>query len=75
MLRSPVKLGPEKGCAGDARQKVRSTEPTYRQRGRSTSTNPKLQKKKKSKREWEKLVAGPRWVRDTKTDWPTDCRS
>jgi hypothetical protein len=21
------------------------------------------------------LVAGPRWVPDTKTDWPTDCRS
>jgi hypothetical protein len=23
----------------------------------------------------EKLVAGPRWVPDTRTDWPTDCRS
>jgi hypothetical protein len=23
----------------------------------------------------EKLVAGPRWVPDTKTDWPTDRRS
>jgi hypothetical protein len=21
------------------------------------------------------LVAGPRWAPDTKTDWPTDCRS
>jgi hypothetical protein len=22
-----------------------------------------------------KLVKGPRWAPDTKTDWPTDCRS
>jgi hypothetical protein len=26
-------------------------------------------------KEKQKLVAGPRWVPDTKTDWPTDCRS
>jgi hypothetical protein len=26
-------------------------------------------------KEKEKLVAGPRWAPDTKTDWPTDCRS
>jgi hypothetical protein len=26
-------------------------------------------------KEIEKLVAGPRWAPDTKTDWPTDCRS
>jgi hypothetical protein len=26
-------------------------------------------------KEKEKLVAGPRWVPDIKTDWPTDCRS
>jgi hypothetical protein len=23
----------------------------------------------------ENLVSGPRWVPDTNTDWPTDCRS
>jgi hypothetical protein len=28
-----------------------------------------------SKEEKEKLVADPKWVPDTKTDWPTDCRS
>jgi hypothetical protein len=26
-------------------------------------------------KEKEKLVKGPRWAPDTKTDWPTDCRS
>jgi hypothetical protein len=26
-------------------------------------------------KEKEKLVTGPRWAPDTKTDWPTDCRS
>jgi hypothetical protein len=25
--------------------------------------------------EKDKFVAGSRWVPDTKTDWPTDCRS
>jgi hypothetical protein len=31
--------------------------------------------KKKLKRDWGNLVAGPKWVLETKTDWPTDCRS
>jgi hypothetical protein len=26
-------------------------------------------------KEKEKLVKGPRWAPDTKTDWPTDFRS
>jgi hypothetical protein len=70
MLMSPVGLRPEKGCAGDARQKLKSTDPTSRQRGRPTSTNPKLSTTKDL--EWEKLVADPRCVPDTKMDWPTD---
>jgi hypothetical protein len=45
MLMSPVGLRPEKGCAGDVRQKLKSTNPTSHQRGRLTSTNPKLSKK------------------------------
>jgi hypothetical protein len=45
MLMNPVGLRYEKGCAGDARQKLKSTDPTSRQRGRPTSTNPKLSKK------------------------------
>jgi hypothetical protein len=65
MLMSPVGLKSEKGCAGDARQKLKSTDPSSRQRGRPTSINPKLSKKN---REWKNLVAGPRWLPDTKTD-------
>jgi hypothetical protein len=30
---------------------------------------------KENLKEKEKLVAGPRWAPDSKTDWPTDCRS
>jgi hypothetical protein len=51
MLMSPVGLRPEKDCAGDARQKLKSTDPTSRQRGRPTSTNQKLSKKKKTIKE------------------------
>jgi hypothetical protein len=61
----------------DYRQTVikewQKTDPTSRQRGRCKITNPKLSKA--NFKEKEKLVAGPRWVPDTKTDWPTDCRS
>jgi hypothetical protein len=66
-----VVLRSEKGCAGDARQKLKTTDPTSRQRGRPTSTNPQLSKIIKE-RKGEKFVAGPRWVPDTRTDWPTD---
>jgi hypothetical protein len=45
MLMSPVGLRSEKDCAGDALQKLKSTDPTSRQRGRPTSTNPKLSTK------------------------------
>jgi hypothetical protein len=44
MLVSPLGLRAEKDCAGDVRQKLKSTDPTSRQRGRPTSTNPKLSK-------------------------------
>jgi hypothetical protein len=44
MLMSPVGLRSEKGCAGGARQKLKTTDPTSRQRGRPTSTNPQLSK-------------------------------
>jgi hypothetical protein len=43
---STVGLRTEKGCAGDARQKLKSTDPTSRQRGHPTSTNPKRSKNK-----------------------------
>jgi hypothetical protein len=44
MLVSPVGLRSEKGCAGDAWQKLKTTDPTSRQRGRLTSTIPQLLK-------------------------------
>jgi hypothetical protein len=37
ILMNPMGLRPEKGCAGDAQQKLNTTDPTSRQRGRSTS--------------------------------------
>jgi hypothetical protein len=42
MLMSPVGLGSEKGCAGDAQQKLKTSDPTSRQRGRPTLTNSQL---------------------------------
>jgi hypothetical protein len=47
MLMSPVGLRSEKGCADDVRQKLKATDPTSRQRGRATSTNPQLSKNNK----------------------------
>jgi hypothetical protein len=38
-------LRSEKGCAGDAQQKLKTTDLTSLQRGRATSTNPQLSKK------------------------------
>jgi hypothetical protein len=40
MLMSPMGLRPEKGCTGDGQQKLKTTDPTSRQRGRPTSKNP-----------------------------------
>jgi hypothetical protein len=37
MLMSPMGLGSEKDCAGDAQQKLKSTDTTSRQRGHPTS--------------------------------------
>jgi hypothetical protein len=50
MLMSPVGLRPEKDYAGDVRQKLKTKDPNSRQRGRPTSTNPKLSKKIKERR-------------------------
>jgi hypothetical protein len=53
---------------------LKITDPSSHQRGRLTSTN--LQLSKNDQREkGKKLVMGSRWVPDTRTDWPTDCRS
>jgi hypothetical protein len=45
---SPVGLRSEKGCSDNAPQKLKSTDPTSRQRGRPTSTNSKISKKIKT---------------------------
>jgi hypothetical protein len=62
MLMSPVGFRSEKGCARDARQKLKSIDPTSSQRGRPTSTNPKLSKKKNNQREngknWSRVPDG-----------------
>jgi hypothetical protein len=44
MLMILVELRSEKGCAGNARQILKTTDPTSRQRGRPTSTKPQLSK-------------------------------
>jgi hypothetical protein len=45
------------------------TDPSSRQRGCYKITNPQLFQE--NFKEKVKLVAGPRWAPDTKTDWPT----
>jgi hypothetical protein len=54
MLMSPAGLRSEKGCAGDARQKLKSTDPT----SRPTSTNPKLSKKIENGKIWSRVPRG-----------------
>jgi hypothetical protein len=47
--------------------------PVFSSEGALQNTNPQLCKDNLTVK--EKLVASPRWAFDTKTDWPTDCRS
>jgi hypothetical protein len=60
MLMSPVGLRSEKGCAGDARQKLKSTDTTSRQRGHPTSTNSKLSKndQRENGKNWSRVPDG-----------------
>jgi hypothetical protein len=60
MLTSPVGLRPKKGCAGNARQKLKTTDPTSLQRGRRTSTNPELSKNNQRNKEinWSRILNG-----------------
>jgi hypothetical protein len=73
MVLSPMELRPEWDCAGEVQQQQQITDPSSHQRGRYIISHPQLSKEKF--KEKEKMVAGPTWVPDTKTDWPTDCRS
>jgi hypothetical protein len=68
---SPVGLGSEGGCAGDAQQKLKTTDPTSRQRGRPTSTYPKLSKNIMQER-IRKIGLGYQmdaWHQDGLADW------
>jgi hypothetical protein len=75
MVMSPLGLRPERDCAGENQQQQYITDQSSRQRGPHKIANPQLSKENTSIKENEKLVAGHKWVPDTKTDWPTDCRS
>jgi hypothetical protein len=61
MLMIPEGLRFEIGCDGNAWQKLKSADPTSRQRGHPTSTNPKLLKKI-IERMGKISRGGPRWV-------------
>jgi hypothetical protein len=52
---SPVGLKFEKGCAGDARQKVKSADPTSRQE-RALHINKPETVKKKSRMGWSRVL-------------------
>jgi hypothetical protein len=69
MVMSPEGLGHENDSAGEGKKQLQTTDPSSIQRRRPTSTKPKLSDSNKN------LALGPRWVLDTKIDWPTDCRS
>jgi hypothetical protein len=74
MVMSPTELSPEKDCAGEAQQQLLTTEPSSRQSGRPTSTNPQLSKDN-YKNKKENLVTDHGWEPDNKIDWQTDRRS
>jgi hypothetical protein len=62
-------------CSGKAQKQFNSKlhDPSSRQRGRYKI--PKLQLSRGNFMAKEKFVIGPGWAPDTRTDWPTDCRS
>jgi hypothetical protein len=53
MAMSPVGLGPKNDWAGDDQHRLQTTDPSSRQRGRHTSTNPQMSDSIKN------LVVGP----------------
>jgi hypothetical protein len=75
MAVSSAGLRPKSDCYGKVQKQLYSklqTRPLVREAA-TKITNPQLSKE--NFKEKEKLVAGPRWVPDTKIDWSTDCRS
>jgi hypothetical protein len=72
MLERPVGLRSENGCAGYALQKLKTTDPTCRQRGRPTSTNPQLSNNQTEKeKNWSRVPDG--CLTPGRTGRLTDC--
>jgi hypothetical protein len=42
MVMSPAGLGPENDCAGEDQKQLQTTDPSSRQKGRPTLTNPQM---------------------------------
>jgi hypothetical protein len=75
MAVSSAGLRPRSDCSGRARKRLCSVlqaRPLVRE-GATKITYPQLSEG--SFMERERLIAGPRWVPDNWTDWPTDFRS
>jgi hypothetical protein len=59
MLMSPVRLRSEKGCAGDARQELETTDPTSRQRGPHQQTRNCLKNNQRENgKNWSRVPDG-----------------
>jgi hypothetical protein len=75
MAVSSAGLRPKSDCSGKTQKQLYSKLQT-RPLVREGATKEQIRNlSKRNFKEKEKLVAGPRWVPDTKTDWPTDCWS
>jgi hypothetical protein len=74
MAVSSVGLRPKSHCSGKVeKQFTVNYRPVLSSERALQITNPQLSEGNFKKK--EKLVAGPRWATDNKTDWPTDSRS
>jgi hypothetical protein len=75
MAVSTAGLRTKSDCSGKAQKQLYSKLQTRHlvREGATKITNPQLSER--NFMEKEKLVPGPRWAIDTKTDWPTDRRS
>jgi hypothetical protein len=66
MAATPTGLGPGNDCPGEGQQQMLTTDPSFHQRERPTSTNAQMSDSNKN------LVVSPRWVFYSHTDWPSD---
>jgi hypothetical protein len=73
MVLSPVGLRPDRDCTGENPAATVNYRPVLSSEKALQYIEPQLFKA--HFKEKYKLVAGSRWVPDTKTDWPTDCQS